>query len=261
MKKLIIVFLLLGINTYAEILKDGLYSTDDKCIEIKLQNNEYLIENYVTFQDKEITKRGKLLQNKNEIIFDGLKSIFYSEENYGKEAYRVVAIVTEDNSFEIQNYGNSMNTYIVFGQCQEKYIHFSLNKNTLNNKKDEISNNTNPSLTLKELFENAKTNQKLTTENINEVLKSEELNTKNLQKYNDIAYYLQQSNANEEAIFLLEKILEKFPNRTVAYLNLAYAYNGVGSKEKAKINFEKYISLMKQDGKESKIPQRVLEFK
>ena len=134
-----------------------------------------------------------------------------------------------------------------------------------NTKEEKVANtnqtSTNLSLTLNQLFENAKTNQKLTIENINEVLKSEELNTKNLQKYNDIAYYLQQSNANDEAIFLLEKIIEKFPNRTVAYLNLADAYNGVGSKEKAEINYEKYISLMKQDNKESKIPQRVLEFK
>ena len=87
------------------------------------------------------------------------------------------------------------------------------------------------------------------------------LENKTLQKYNDIAYYLQQSNANDEAIFLLEKIIEKFPNRTVAYLNLADSYAGKGESEKAKQNYEKYISLMKQDGKESKIPQRVLEFK
>lgn len=93
MKKLIIVFLLLGINTYAEILKDGLYSTDDKCIEIKLQNNEYLIENYVTFQDKEITKRGKLLQNKNEIIFDGLKSIFILRKTMGKKYIELLQLL------------------------------------------------------------------------------------------------------------------------------------------------------------------------
>ena len=53
----------------------------------------------------------------------------------------------------------------------------------------------------------------------------DDLSTKNLSSYNDIAYYLQQANANDEAIFLLEKIIEKFPNRTVAYLNLADAYN------------------------------------
>jgi tetratricopeptide (TPR) repeat protein len=87
------------------------------------------------------------------------------------------------------------------------------------------------------------------------------LETKNLQKYNDIAYYLQQANANNEAIFLLEKIIEKYPNRIVAYLNLADAYAGINNKEKAKENYEKYISLMKQDNKENKILKRVLAYK
>lgn len=134
------------------------------------------------------------------------------------------------------------------------------------NIKDEISNNANssiqnPSLTQNQLLENVKSNQKVFIENINEVLKAQELSTKTLQKYNDIAYYLQQANANEEAIFLLEKIIEKFPNRTVAYLNLADAYAGIDNKEKAKENYEKYINLMKQDNKEAKIPKRVLEYK
>lgn len=119
----------------------------------------------------------------------------------------------------------------------------------------------NPLLTLNQLLENAKTNQKVSLENINDVLKKQELSTKTLQKYNDIAYYLQQANANDEAIFLLEKIIEKFPNRTVAYLNLADAYDGINDKEKAKVNYEKYIELMKKSGKEAKIPKRVLEFK
>lgn len=128
------------------------------------------------------------------------------------------------------------------------------------NIKEEIKNNINPFLTLNQLLENSKSNEKLTIENINEVFENEELNTKTLQKYNDIAYYLQQANANDEAIFLLEKIIEKFPNRTVAYINLADAYLGINDIEKAKVNYKKYIELMKQDNKEEKIPKRVLEF-
>jgi hypothetical protein len=114
-------------------------------------------------------------------------------------------------------------------------------------------------LTLNQLLENAKSNQKLTFEQINEVLKNEELNIKTLQKYNDLAYYLQLSNKNKEAIFILEKIIEKFPNRTVAYLNLADAYNGLNNKDNAKQNYKKYIELMKLDNKKSKIPIRVFE--
>lgn len=130
-----------------------------------------------------------------------------------------------------------------------------------NIKKEEISNTIQLNLNevLKNLKEKKETN--LSIENLNEILKNEELNQKTVQKYNDIAYYLQQKNVNNEAIFLLEKIIEKFPNRIVAYLNLADAYDGLGNKEKAKKNYGKYINLMKQDNKEVKIPKRVLEYK
>lgn len=117
--------------------------------------------------------------------------------------------------------------------------------------------------TLKELLDSVQNPQANTiaSTDFNVILKNEPLNTKTLQKYNDIAYYLQQANANDEAIFLLEKIIEKFPNRTVAYLNLADAYVGINETEKAKVNYEKYIDLMKKSGKETKIPKRVLEYK
>ena len=97
-------------------------------------------------------------------------------------------------------------------------------------------------------------------ETLKTILKQIPISQETITQYNDIAYYLQQANANEEAIFLLEKIIEKYPNRIVAYLNLADSYNGINNKEKAKENYNKYISLMKQDNKEDKIPKRVLEF-
>ena len=81
------------------------------------------------------------------------------------------------------------------------------------------------------------------------------LSIKNLTTYNDIAYYLQKVGANEEAIYLLEKILEKFPNRTVAYYNLGDAYWEIGDKEKAIKAYKTYIEQMKVKGKEKKIPK------
>lgn len=91
-------------------------------------------------------------------------------------------------------------------------------------------------------------------------LELEEQFTKiDLIKYNDIAYYLEQSGAYKEAIHLLEKIVKEFPNRTVAYINLGDAYWGFGDKEKAKQAYITYISQMKTSGKASKIPNIVLE--
>ena len=81
----------------------------------------------------------------------------------------------------------------------------------------------------------------------------------NMPKYNDIAYFLQEAKAYHESIYLLEKILEKFPNRTVAYLNLGDAYWGLENKGKAIEAYQTYIKQMKENGKEKKIPKVVLE--
>lgn len=81
----------------------------------------------------------------------------------------------------------------------------------------------------------------------------------NATKYNNIAYYLEQAGAYKEAIYLLEKIIEKFPNRTVAYINLGDAYWNDNNKEKAKKAYQTYIHQMKEQGKENRIPKKVLE--
>ncbi|WP_405206389.1 tetratricopeptide repeat protein [Aquimarina sp. LLG6339-5] len=94
---------------------------------------------------------------------------------------------------------------------------------------------------------------------INFFLDNISLTSENLTKYNDIAYYLEQSKAYEEAIFLLEKIIKEFPDRTVAYINLGDAYWGMGEKEEAKKVYHTYMEQMKANGKESKVPKTVLE--
>ncbi|MGB5919380.1 tetratricopeptide repeat protein [Arcobacter sp.] len=81
----------------------------------------------------------------------------------------------------------------------------------------------------------------------------------NLTPYNNLAYYLEQTGAYKESIYLLKKILEKYPNRIVAYINLGDAYLGNKQKDKAIKAYKKYIELMKKTGKEKKIPKRVLE--
>lgn len=92
------------------------------------------------------------------------------------------------------------------------------------------------------------------------VLKISTIKLQNIEKSNDIAYYLEEAKIYDEAIFILENIIKKEPVRVVAYLNLADAYWGLENIEKAKNNYEKYISLMKNQKKDlSKIPQRVYE--
>jgi tetratricopeptide (TPR) repeat protein len=91
------------------------------------------------------------------------------------------------------------------------------------------------------------------------VRKEFSLNYKTLTTYNNIAYHLQKAGANEEAAYLLEKIIVKFPNRTVAYYNLGDAYWALGEKKKAIKAYTTYIEQMCHKGLQKKIPKEVLE--
>ncbi len=83
--------------------------------------------------------------------------------------------------------------------------------------------------------------------------------TNYLTTFNDIGYYLEQSGLYEEAIYLLEKIINQHPDRTVAYINLGDAYWGLGDKDKAQQAYKTYVKQMKANAKGTKIPKQVLE--
>lgn len=78
----------------------------------------------------------------------------------------------------------------------------------------------------------------------------------NQQILNDIAYYWQQAGYHREAIWLLEKILETEPNRTVAHLNVADSLWSEGNSTKAKEHYLIYIQSMRARKKDSLIPAR-----
>jgi hypothetical protein len=131
---LIFFFVIFKVYSYANIVQNGIYSTDDaNCVQINIKNDEYIIYNYSAFEIHKMAKKGirtgKLIKEKDFLQFKGLESHFYSADKYGKIANaNVGATVIDNNSFRIQNYGNAMNPYIVFGQCESKYIIFTLIK-------------------------------------------------------------------------------------------------------------------------------------
>jgi len=103
------------------------------------------------------------------------------------------------------------------------------------------------------------------------------LTSRNVVQYNNIAYYLEQLILNHilkmehgrgtiqyaetlsSATYLLQKILTNFPERTVAHLNMADVLWNNYDKQPAIKYYNSYISLMKKENKQSKIPQRVYE--
>lgn len=109
------------------------------------------------------------------------------------------------------------------------------------------------------------------------LLQKEPLTTQNVTRYNNVAFYLEQlilthiskmeyaqsspqySLALSTATYLLEKILERFPERTVAHLNMADILWNDYDKLPAKKYYNSYIALMKKENKQAKIPQRVYD--
>ncbi|MCO6564664.1 MAG: tetratricopeptide repeat protein [Apibacter sp.] len=86
------------------------------------------------------------------------------------------------------------------------------------------------------------------------------LSAENVNKYNDIAYYLEQSGAYTESIFLLDIITRKYPTRAVTWLNLADAQWNIEEYQSAKRLYQKYCKLMKEQKKDlNKIPEYVYE--
>ena len=86
------------------------------------------------------------------------------------------------------------------------------------------------------------------------------ISKKNVEKINNIAYDFYKKNNYLVSLSIFNKIIEKFPIRTVAYLNIADCYWELKDKEKAKANYNNYIDLMKSQKKDvKKIPKYVYE--
>lgn len=108
---------------------------------------------------------------------------------------------------------------------------------------------------------------------------AETLSKNNVVFLNDLAFFLEEFNfeldqasttaSNRKltsSIILLERIIKKFPNRTVAYLNLAdayykegFEYNNFKSRIKATENYKIYYDLMQKSNREQRVPSRVLQ--
>lgn len=91
-----------------------------------------------------------------------------------------------------------------------------------------------------------------------DMLNNHPINIKNVEKYNNIAFYLIKNGKCYEAIFLLQNILYLYPYRTVANLNIADAYQSIGDKTNASVYYSQYRILMREHGNDALIPKRAL---
>ena len=90
-----------------------------------------------------------------------------------------------------------------------------------------------------------------------ELLNNMPITKKNVRIYNDIAYYLEQNNNDEEAIILLDAIVRKVRYRTVAYINLGDAYWQAGKRYQAYKSYSNYIKQMDVKNRSNRVPNGV----
>lgn len=85
--------------------------------------------------------------------------------------------------------------------------------------------------------------------------KENPLTSYNLKAYNDISSRLKDNNSSNEAIYILNKIIAKFPNSIESNLNIADVFWNNNKIVEAKQYYNKYINLTKN--KKIKIPKRI----
>lgn len=77
---------------------------------------------------------------------------------------------------------------------------------------------------------------------------------------NDKAFYLGEQKHYKASEYILQQVVAKQPDRTVAWINLGDAQWELNRKKEAAASYKKYVSLMKEQKKdEKKIPQRVFD--
>ena len=76
---------------------------------------------------------------------------------------------------------------------------------------------------------------------------------------NDYGFFLAEAGLHERAVPVLQVVVARAPDRTVAYLNLADAEQAQGQAEIALDHYRRYADLMLAAGKADKIPARVAE--
>ncbi|KAB7691660.1 hypothetical protein GBN24_06805 [Plesiomonas shigelloides] len=100
-----------------------------------------------------------------------------------------------------------------------------------------------------------------TSESTEYFLNTHKINANNVSQYNNIAYFISITEPNNPSSHhILNSILSLYPNRTVANLNMADYLSNRSRCNEAIPYYKQYIKLMKQNGLESKIPARVINY-
>ncbi len=213
-------------------------------LKIEDENIFYLIYEYTASSVKR--QIAYKFYHNNEIFL-----IYKESISYGREGIKSNRIYFQD--FKIQN--NVTIENIESFNFDKKFSFYNPNlkaETKITDYKGDLIGNIKYAITNKDLLNDFPLNNKKNIVENFEIL--------NVEKFNNLAYNFEQFGNDNEAIFLLEKILNQYPDRTVAWLNIGDAQWDAMRKENTKKSYQKYISLMKSQKKDlKKIPQRVYD--
>jgi len=234
MTKILILFLIfLNILIFSQNIVGNYYPIESKCrlyLNIKPKNE------FVLYSSNKIKMKGIIKISKED------NTTYLDFENFSS--------MYDNDTIYIQNSGNAMNPYWHFKECDEKFIHLA-KKNNLRS----IDFDKEYDLLLKKDGYNLS----YSIEDLKLLPINNPITSANVNRYNNFAYYISKTkDGNSKAIYLYNEILKKFPDRVVAYLNLADSYWAIGNEYLAKENYKKYVELMKSQNKDlKKIPKEV----
>lgn len=211
-----------------------------------------------------------LKNNKGNLIFERCfdNSIVKIRHTSGKGI--PLTIINGQNSIDVDFFNkgnewisNSITYYKTTSngeQKKSKQIIISLKEFDFNNVVEQFGDVNSKVLTSLDDIKNKEKLKEMDVYKIADILKANPISNENITLYNDAAFNLiEMENFNEARIILLE-IVNFSPDRVVAYLNLGDAQWGFDENEDAKKSYQKYISLVKTQGKDlNKIPKRVYE--
>lgn len=192
-----------------------------------------------------------------DILFTGIKkqnSIEGKTLNYHSN-------INQSNEINNESASIAKNSIVVgddkiYEQCGMNIVYGKFNK--MKNNSKLYQNNLQEIMddNLNDVKENKKPNSEAYSNLINNLSCTSIIN--NINKINDIGYYLEQKNLLNDSELILRKVINCSPNRTVAYLNLGDVLLKKTKTKEAEANYEKYVDLMKASKLDKKIPQRVL---
>jgi hypothetical protein len=253
--KLSILFALISLPLFAQPPQEGLYVSKGCDVMIGIENPYRDYYRYNLHNYGGVNNYGTLKIEDAFITFTDLNATYDTDSDNGKMhdsdvAFTVNAKIDSPSSLSIQNYGDSMNPYMVFDGC-DKFLEYT-----------RIAN-------VSEMLNYMKLDRYKPKKNSYyfwhyDYKKYFDFDEANEEAHNNLAFYLYQKGYNEEAEALLFQIIDKFPDRTVAHLNYADVMEKIKQKKDYyenenidKIHYLTYIAQMLYDKKESIIPKRL----